>query len=126
MTTFLSLAFTALTSPASGAAAESNPAIKERITVDLRYTHRQLEVAYPVSCNVNDTCTLSSLPHAAQQWRIEVTPRHLPNGMLSISTVIIENGKEVTRSESRTKAGEESRLVSSDEKDRIELVIRAY
>jgi hypothetical protein len=123
MTTFLSLAFTVLT----GTVAGDGAALTGRITVDLRYRHGDLEVAYQVACQANKTCTLSSLAGANRSWHVAVTPALRPNGILSIKTVVHEQGREVSRSEIQTKKGEEVRLVSADEsEDHTELVLKAY
>ena len=120
-----SVVFTVLS---SAAATTSEPTLRsDKITVDLRYRHGDLEVAYPIECAANKTCTLSSLAGANHTWQVAVTPARLPNGILSLTTVVHEQGKEVSRSEILAKTGEEVRLVSAGENDdHTELVVKAF
>lgn len=125
MAFIFSVVFTVLSS--AGATTSEPPLRSDKITVDLRYRHGDLKVAWPIECTANKTCTLSSLAGAKHTWQVAVTPARLPNGILSLTTVVHEQGKEVTRSQIQTKMGEEVRLVSAGEdEDHTELVLKLY
>lgn len=94
------------------------------LSVFIDYRHGSVHVHYPLPCSYGSTSTLTSLADAVVPWRVEVTPKNLGHGLIAVTTVVRENGEEVSRSEIINKMGEKAIITSTDsEGDKIELTV---
>ena len=97
------------------------------LKVFVEYKHGPVHVHYALPCDYNGTSSLSSLKDSETSWRVEVTPTYTKNDIVSVRTVIKENGEIVSVSTVINKLGEDAKIVSTKEDgDHSELIIRPY
>jgi len=95
------------------------------LSVFIDYRHGSVHVQYPLPCSYGTTSTLTSPEEAVVPWKVEVTPKNLGNGLVSVTTLVRENGEEISRSEVINKMGEAAKITSSGpDGDKVELTVR--
>ena len=99
----------------------------ENLYLLIEYRHDSLHVRYALPCSFDAACSLRSLENADFPWHIEVTPKKLTNGIVSLKTVVLENSLEVSRSEILNKIGESATISAANQKGSlVELSVKPY